>query len=167
MNRIPPPPERPATEEYHVAEISICATESRAGTGHSHVFNFNYTRGMKPYIVRSHNLKSVLEVLAPNPKPADDREHAPGPESYFFDCARVVWVRQKVWDPAIHEVTEEDTDGDDTGRESEGESEEALDTEGCVLVHANGDSDLHEEWSSRFFRMLSQCIHWYRNKSRI
>ena len=167
MNRIPSPPERSEVDAYNVAEISVCVTESKAGVGPSQVFNFNYTRGMKPYIVRSHNLKSVLEVLVTAPKYNDDQSHADGPESFFFDHARVVWVRQKVWDPAIHEVAEEDTDGDDTGRESEGESKEALDTEGCVLVHANGDSDLHEKWSSRFSRMLSQCIHWYRDKSRI
>ena len=167
MNRIPPPPERSEVDSYLVAEISVCVVESKAGGGPSQVFNFNYTKGMKPYIVRSHNLKLVLEVLVPEPKHNDNQTHAPGPESYFFDYARIVWLRQKVWDPAIHEVTEEDIDGDDTGRESEGESKEALDTEGRVLVHANGDSDLHEKWSSRFSRMLSQCIHWYRDKSRI
>ena len=163
MNRIPPPPEQAEVEEYNVAEISICAAESKAGTGHTHVFNFNYTRGMEPYIVRRHNLRHVLEIVANAPKHNDDRQHAPGPESYFFDNARIVWVRQKLWDPAIHEVTEEDTDGDDTGRESEGESKEALDETRSVFLHATRD----HIWSERDTRLRSLCariVRWSRDK---
>lgn len=163
MNRIPPPPERAEVEHYSVAEISICVTESRAGTGHSHVFNFNYTRGMKPYIVRSHNLKSVLEILAPNPKPADDREHASGPESYFFDNARIVWVRQKVWDPAIHEATEEDTDGDDAGRESKGEGEENPEGARSILLHAPREH-IWPERDTRLHSLCARIVHWGRDK---
>lgn len=163
MNRIPPPPERPEVDSYHVAEISVCVTESKAGGGPSQVFTFNYTRGMVPYIVRSHNLKSVLEILVPDPKYSDNQTHADGPESFFFDNARIVWVRQKLWDPAIHEATEEDTDGDDTGRESEGESKEALDETRSVLLHATRD-DIWPERDTRLHSLCARLIRWSRDK---
>ena len=163
MNRIPPPPERSEVDAYNVAEISVCVTESKAGVGPSQVFNFNYTRGMKPYIVRSHNLKLVLEVLVSEPKHNDNQTHAPGPESYFFDYARIVWLRQKVWDPAIHEVTEEDIDGDDTGRESEEGSKEALDETRSVLLHATRDH-IWSEWDTRLHSLCARIVHWGRDK---
>ena len=163
MNRIPPPPERNEVDAYNVAEISVCVAESKAGIGPSQVFNFTYTRGMKPYIVRSHNLKSVLEVLVPEPKYNDDQSHADGPESFFFDHARIVWVRQKVWDPAIHEATEEDTDGDDAGRESKGEGEENPEGARSVLLHATRDH-IWPERDTRLHSLCARIVHWGRDK---
>lgn len=163
MNRIPPPPERSEVDAYNVAEISVCVAESKAGVGPSQVFNFTYTKGMKPYLVRNHNLKKVLEVLVPEPKYNDNQSHADGPESFFFDSARVVWVRQKVWDPAVHEVTEEDTDGDDTGRESKNEGEENPEgTRGVLLLPSR-----HDLWAKRCTRCDSLCgrmLRWGRDK---
>lgn len=163
MNRIPSPPERAEVDEYTVAEISVCVTESKAGGGPSQVFRFGYTKGMTPYIVRSHNLKSVLEVLVPDPKYNDNQTHADGPESFFFDSARIVWVRQKVWDPAIHEATEEVTDGDNAGRESEREGEENPEGTRDILLHASGDY-LREERDTRRDSLCGRMLRWGRDK---
>lgn len=163
MNRIPPPPERPAVDEYGVAEISVCVTDSAQHTGRPQVFNFNYTNGMGPYIVRKYNREHVLEILVPVPKHTDDRSHASGPESYFFDNARIVWVRQIVWDPALHEPTEENTDGDDTGRESERESEEGSEESRSVLLHAERDH-LWTERDTGLHSLCARVFHWGRDK---
>ena len=157
-NKIPSPPDdlfQP--EEYEVAEFSICIRRGTDETASACVFNFGYNRGMPPYIVRKHKRNGAVEVYVPAPVDADSR--APGPESYFFNNAHIIWARQKLWDPAIHSAIEENTDGVDTRRESEGEDKETPETEERLLLHAPRYY-IWKEWSTRFHSMCERFFSW-------
>lgn len=157
-NKIPPPSDdmfKPI--EYEVAEFSICIRRDTDDITPVSIFNFKYTRGMPPYIVRKHKRENVVEVYIPAPVAADGE--APGPESYFFNNAHIVWAKQKLWDPDIHSAIEENTDGVDTRRESEGEDKETPETEERLLLHAPRYY-IWKEWSTRFHSMCERFFSW-------